>query len=313
VTSAWRRQAAQFIYAPTNSDWVSVLRLGLGALVVVYCLAWRQDWSYLFAGTGRGLLSRELSERIISAESPLIPRLGWMTAVGARFGLTEQATLSAIWILLLLAALTLTIGLFCRTSAIIVWLLHLCAAKSGGLLSYGLDNFMTIGLFYLMWAPFPDRFAWDARRKSNSTANPQLLGIVRRALQLHLCVVYFFGGATKMLGSGWWDGLNLWRALTREPLNVLSAETVANFAPLLPAAGIAVWLVEIGYPFMIWHHRTRAVWLVLTCGMHLAIGLGMGMHLFGFIMIVLNVAAFGPSRSRRHPPQNAPSAAPAVY
>jgi len=30
------------------------------------------------------------------------------------------------------------------------------------------------------------------------------------------------------------------------------------------------------------------------CVMHLAIGLTMGMYLFAFIMIVLNIAAFGP-------------------
>jgi hypothetical protein len=309
VTSPWRRRFAEFVYAGTNSDWVTVLRIGLGSLVTVYCLAWRQDWSYLFAGTGRGLLSRELSERIISADSPLIPRLGWFAAVGERIGLTEQVTLFAVWILLLVGALTLTIGIFCRTSAILVWLLHLCAAKSGGLLSYGLDNFMTIGLFYLMWAPFPDRLALDVRRKTVARADPQLGGVLRRALQLHLCVVYFFGGITKMLGIGWWDGLNLWRALTREPLNVIPAETLAQLALLLPVAGIAVWTIEVAYPFMIWHHRTRPVWLALTCGMHLAIGLAMGMYLFGFVMIVLNAAAFAPSfspKASEQPPSTPP-------
>ena len=35
------------------------------------------------------------------------------------------------------------------------------------------------------------------------------------------------------------------------------------------------------------------IWLISVLGMHIAIGLTMGMYLFALIMIVLNVAAFG--------------------
>ena len=40
--------------------------------------------------------------------------------------------------------------------------------------------------------------------------------------------------------------------------------------------------------------RTRAFWLAGILLMHLSIGLTMGLYLFGLIMIVLNLAAFGP-------------------
>jgi hypothetical protein len=51
--------------------------------------------------------------------------------------------------------------------------------------------------------------------------------------------------------------------------------------------------LEIGYPFFIWHEKTRKIWLIGICAMHVGIGLAMGMYLFAFVMIVLNVAAFG--------------------
>ena len=57
--------------------------------------------------------------------------------------------------------------------------LHLCAAKSGGFVSYGMDNFMTIGLFYLMLLPLPDRFSLDWRLRALRPQNPQLLGFWR--------------------------------------------------------------------------------------------------------------------------------------
>jgi hypothetical protein len=45
---------------------------------------------------------------------------------------------------------------------------------------------------------------------------------------------------------------------------------------------------------MIWSRRTRLPWLLAVCAMHIGIAVAMGMYLFGFVMIVLNVAAFWP-------------------
>jgi hypothetical protein len=70
---------------------------------------------------------------------------------------------------------------------------------------------------------------------------------------------------------------------------------------LFPVAGVCICLLEMGYPFFIWHKRTRKIWLTCVCGMHIAIGLTMGMYLFASVMIVLNVAAFGPRLVWAHP------------
>src|SRR5260370_40045430 len=102
--------------------------------------------------------------------------------------------------------------------------MHLCAEKIAGILSYGMDNFTTIGLCYLMLSPLPDRYSLDARIRKSKSQDPQLLGFWRRILQVHICVIYFFGGLTKCVGVGWWNGTNLWRALTRPPFNVISPE-----------------------------------------------------------------------------------------
>jgi len=59
-----------------------------------------------------------------------------------------------------------------------------------------------------------------------------------------------------------------------------------------------ICVLEFGYPFFIWRRRTRRIWLFGICGVHIAIGLTMGMYLFSLIMIVLNVAAFGPGLFR---------------
>jgi hypothetical protein len=305
----WGKQLMVFLFPAETDAWVTVLRIGLGVQVVVYSLFLGGDWHYLFSSTGKGLVSRQLGEAITAFDSPLIPKLGWLVAFGRSVNISEETVLSVAWAALLCTGFLLLLGLFCRSAAVVAWFLHLCAAESGGLLAYGADNFMTIGLFYLMLSPLPDQYSLDRRLVKTKPKNPQLLGFWRRVLQVHLCLVYFFGGIGKCLGSGWWDGTNLWRSLTRPPFNLISPDVLIRFKYLLPGLGISICLIELGYIVFIWMKKTRFVWLVCILVMHVAIGLTMGMYLFALIMIVLNLAAFGPDfgsvslayRQRFHP------------
>jgi Vitamin K-dependent gamma-carboxylase len=290
----WRERLRGFLF-PLEADlWLVLLRIGLGLEVLFYTISLRADWNYLFAGPGEGSIGRALPEALLSTESPLVPRLGWLVMLATRTGFSESTALSIVWWVLLLVGGCLVIGIFSRASAILAGFVHLCAAESGGFISYGVDNFMTIGLFYLMLSPLPDRYSLDQLWRKLSPKGPQLMGFFRRVLQVHLCLIYFFGGLAKCLGGGWWDGSNLWRALIRPPFNVLAPEILIQLKYLFPVAGIAICLLEVSYPVFIWNRRTRGIWLMCICAMHVAIGLTMGMYLFASIMIVLNIAAFGP-------------------
>jgi hypothetical protein len=283
----------ELLFPPDTDMWLVVLRIGLGLQVVFYTLSLRSDWHSLFSETGKGLVSRQLGEAIASFDSPLIPKLGWLVSLGSHIGLAEETVLSVAWACLLCMGCCLLLGLFCRPAAIIAWFLHLCAAESGGLLAYGADNFMTMALFYLMLSPLPDRYCLDRRLVKTKPKDPRLLGFWRRVLQVHLCFVYFFGGLAKFLGSGWWNGSNLWRSLIRPPFNLISPDILVRFKYALPILGISICLIELGYPVFIWIRKTRFFWLVCILAMHAAIGLTMGMYLFALVMIVLNLAAFG--------------------
>ena len=283
----------EFLFPSETATWLTVFRTGMGLQVVVYALFLRSDWHSLFSTTGKGLVSRQLGEAIASFDSPLIPKLGWLVAFGQHVGFAEETVLSIVWACLLCIGFCLLLGLFCRAAAIIAWFLHLCAAESGALLAYGADNFMTMALFYLMLSPLPDRYALDCRLVKTKPTDPRLLGFWRRVLQVHLCFVYFFGGLAKLLGSGWWNGSNLWRSLIRPPFNLFSPDILVRFKYALPVLGISICLIEIGYPLFIWLKKTRFPWLTCILAMHAAIGLAMGMYLFALVMIVLNLAAFG--------------------
>ena len=282
-----------FLFPPSTDTSLAVLRVGLGLQVTLYSLSLRSDWISLLSGT-----ARKVAEALLSLESHFVPRLGWFVASAAQLGIHEEAVLFLAWACLLAVGCGLVVGVASRLSAIAAWFLHLCAAKSGGFVSYGMDNFMTIGLFYLMLSPLPDRLSLDWRLRDLRPKNPQLLGFWRRVLQLHLCIIYFFSGLTKCLGSGWWNGSSVWRALIRPPFNIVDPEILVRWKYLFPVAGIFICLLEITYPFFIWSTRTRKLWLLGVCTMHAVIAVAMGMYLFSLVMIVLNLAAFGPGLVR---------------
>jgi hypothetical protein len=259
------------------------------------------------------LVGREIAEAILATDSVLAPRITWLTTLGSYAGLSEETVLSLTWWLFVIAGVLLLIGLFSRGAAMAAWFIQLCVIGSGELLLYGADNFTIIGLFYLMLAPLPDSYTLDARWRKIRRDDPKLLGLFRRVLQLHLCLVYFFGGLAKSLGSGWWNGASMWRALTRPPFNVISPDILVAGRYLFPVAGVFICLLEIGYIVFIWPKRTRLLWLTCMLAVHVGIALTMGMFLFSFVMIVLNVAAFGagllrlPFPLRRHTPSVAPT------
>src|SRR5207253_2822549 len=140
------------------------------------------------------------------------------------------------------------------------------------------------------------RWATDYWLRGAPRKNDHLQGFHRRILQLHLCLIYFFGGVTKCAGPGWWDGASIWRALIRPPFNLFPPETLIAWKNLFPVLSISVCLLESAYPLFIWLRKTRIAWLVAVITMHLAIGLAMGLYLFALVMITLNFAAFWPMR-----------------
>jgi uncharacterized membrane protein YphA (DoxX/SURF4 family) len=293
MRTVWDR-FLKFLFQPESDRWLTTLRIGVGVEVILYAFSLTADWHYFFASTNEGLIGRQLGEAIVNLHSHFVPEVAWLVKAGVGLGLHEATVLTAAWVALLLAGVCLLIGFFSRLAAVLAWFIHLAVASSGSFFAYGVDNFMTIGLFYLMLSPLPDRFSIDARWREPLAGCSPLLGFWRRVLQVHLCFIYFFGGLTKCLGRGWWDGSNLWRALIRQPFDVFDPAWIARWQVLLPAAGIAICLIELGYPFFVWMKRSRKFWLICVCAMHLGVGVAMGMHLFALVMIILNVAAFGP-------------------
>jgi hypothetical protein len=52
-------------------------------------------------------------------------------------------------------------------------------------------------------------------------------------------------------------------------------------------------LIEVGYSFFIWLRSLRPWWVAATVGLHLGIGVTMGLWMFSVMMILMTMSAFG--------------------
>lgn len=68
---------------------------------------------------------------------------------------------------------------------------------------------------------------------------------------------------------------------------------LAWYPALTKAVGWGTLLVEIGYPIFIWPKKTRRLWIALTIGLHLGIGVFLGLEFFSLIMAILTLSLFG--------------------
>src|SRR5256886_3658781 len=129
---SWWTRALKFLFPPETETWLAVLRVGLGLQVAAYALFLRSDWYYLFASSGKGLVGREIGDAITSFESPLIPTLSWLVALGRSVNMSEETVLSISWSCLLSAGSFFFFCLFSRSTGIFSWFLHLFVPVSGG-------------------------------------------------------------------------------------------------------------------------------------------------------------------------------------
>jgi hypothetical protein len=189
----------------------------------------------------------------------------------------------------------LLVGFRARGAASLAWLLHVVLLTTGEGTNYGADRLAHVFLFYLMWAPSGDALSLD--RALARTPSPPSPGarLALRVVQLELCAVYLSAGLPKVRSEGWRDGDVIWRVLmTPEYARFgIDFSWLAAHPWMAVVAGWTVLVVEIGYAVLVWPRRTRKAWVMATVGLHLGIIVFMGLVVFGAIMIVLTVAAFG--------------------
>ena len=122
--------------------------------------------------------------------------------------------------------------------------------------------------------------------------------VATRLLQLHLCIVYLFGGIGKMRGELWWDGSALWYALANYEYQSLDMTWLAAWPLVINFLSQLTIVWECSYCVLVWPRLTRPIVIALAVPLHLGIALCMGMITFGLVMLIGNLAFVSPDLVR---------------
>lgn len=212
--------------------------------------------------------------------------------------------------LTLLVTAAFLAGFLTRLSAPLAWFLQLMYLHRLTGTLFGLDQIVTYSTMYLMLAPCGACFsvdAWLRRRNADRVASNSRLrwllpdagpsvaaNIATRLFQLHLCVIYLFGGLAKARGTTWWDGTAMWYSVGSYEYQSIDLTWIANYPRIFTAMTHATLFWEVFYCALIWPRRTRPIMLVGAAIVHGGIALFLGMITFGVMMIAANMIFLEP-------------------
>ncbi|MEM7676297.1 MAG: HTTM domain-containing protein [Myxococcota bacterium] len=287
MITPWHQRISAFLLAPEYPYGLAFLRIGI-ALVGLIQLFFLVPYLDLLYGN-YGLVQWAIIETNPGEWFPSIGKL--CLAAQPLGGLSSRTCVNGVFVVYALALVGLLVGYQTRLFAILTWLTHGLTLNSGFFSLYGVDTMIHICLFYFMWMPIGGAWSVDSRGRDVHPTAAAGLGL--RVLQLHLCVIYFDAGIAKLQGEQWRTGEALWRTLMNPEFMVFDFSWLAHFPVLAAIACWSVIIIEVGYAVFIWASKTRYLWIAATVGLHLGIGLMMGLWLFSITMILMTVSAFG--------------------
>ncbi len=286
----WRREVIRcwedFWFTPRSNEILAVIRICCGSMLVYMHLVWASQSSNFFGdhawidnATIRSLHARDY---------------GWSYL----WYLQSAWSLMSHHLLTIVVSLMMALGLFSRLTVPLAWGLTLmyCHRLTGAL--FGLDQVVMMLAMYTMLAPAGAKYSLDSvvRRRIGdrwwlpSPAPSVATNIAIRLIQVHLCVIYLFGGLSKLRGEMWWEGSALWFAAITYEYQSMDITWIGRYPVLVAILTHATVFWESFYCALVWPKLTRPIMLGMAVFVHGGIALALGMITFGTMMIVANLA-----------------------
>jgi hypothetical protein len=267
VAAAWRGWEG-FWFAPTDPLPLAVVRIGVGAVVLLWTVSLFGDLGAFFTAGG-----------VTGTAATARPWYAW-TLLGAA---PPPMLLGAVYLALLLAAPTLALGWHTRLAAIAVFLGVASLQRTDPYVFNSGDSLLRLLCLYVAVAPAGAVLSLDARRRGPRTIPAWPL----RLIQLQVCVMYLAAVWAKLRGPAWRDGTATEYALRLPELERFGLGGALDHWPaLVPAATYGTIAVEAGFVVVVWPRRTRLPALAVGIALHLGIELSLRVGFFTLAVFV---------------------------
>lgn len=278
-----------FFEERSNNSYLLYLRILMPLLAIIGILAVKDDLLSIYGE--QGIVARDINEAFASDYLPKMSMLKRLFPASMSDD-TFTYTIIGVYITSLIMVM---LGVFTRFSALVAWLLCLTLNSSTTQLNYGFYYLMNAMLFYCFALPVGKVHSLDNilfRTKEQPATIPVLY---LRVIQFHICLVYFFAGIAKDIGTDWWDGNAALVSLNRPPFDKAGMWWLINQPAMASFICYMTLFLETSYIFLIWIKKTRPLFLLGILGLHAGIFLLMDLQLFATIMIFYNLVTFGSS------------------
>ncbi len=283
VAADWNR----FWFTPARPTLLGVIRILTGLMLLYTHAVW-------------GLALRDFFSSTAWLSPALVRRLQENEFVYSFWYLVPDRWIWPAYALSMIVFALFTVGLFTRVTSILSLLAAVSYANRVPTALFGLDQINVMLNLYLAIGPSGAALSldrWLAQKRSGSpapAAPSAVANLAIRLIQVHMCVIYFFAGISKLQGDSWWDGEAMWRAFANLEYQSLDMTWLAWHPWLVNAMSHASVLWEISFCVLIWQKRWRPLVLAIGVVMHVGIGACLGMWTFGLIMLV-GCASFLPN------------------
>lgn len=295
TADGWNR----FWFTPGHPATLSVIRIATGTLLFYSHVVWALHSSSFFGETSW------LNTPVTDALRGDGYGFSLLTLIDG-----QPAALFVAHALALAASLCLAVGCFSRVAAVTTFVLTISFANRNPGALYGFDQILGFLTLYLSVNPghgWLSVDAWRARRHSQRDSGSRLSGfgpqptvtIATRLIQLHLCLLYFVAGISKLKGATWWSGVAFWGAIGNQEYQTVDLTALVHWPVLINLLTHVTLAWEISYPFVVWNRWLRPFVLAMAVVVHAGIGICFGMLTFGMIMIAANVAFVSPTLIRQ--------------
>lgn len=279
IRDAWHR----FWYDADDPIGVSLLRIATGAMLLYTLMIWSLDLTAFFVSKG-GWQSAELVGELQRGQWAI--SLWWLVPDGL---------LWPVHLLCVAIVAAFTVGYQTPYTKFAAFVIGISYANRIPMAQFGLDQVTCMWLLYLCLGPCGARLSldrWLACRCAalDGTAPPKIspsssARLSMRMVQIHLCVIYFWAGLSKVQGETWVSGEAIWRIASNYEHQSVSLTWLAYIPWLFQLLSIGTWMWELSFSFLIWNRILRWPMLMIGMSMHIGIGLFLGLWTFALIMI----------------------------
>jgi hypothetical protein len=193
-----------------------------------------------------------------------------------------------------------TIGLWTRVSSVLSVVVVISFAHRVPEALFGLDKIIGMLTLYLAIGPSGRALSidsWLARRRDRARSRPGrsvAANFALRLIQIHMCIAYFFAGASKLMGAAWWNGQAMWMVFANLEYQSVDMTWTAAHPWAIEMLSHFTLFWELSFCVLIWIPALRPLVLAGAVVLHLGIGATMGLWTFSLVMLI-GCASFLPT------------------